>query len=134
MKILLLSLFSLLGSLLYSQGNLQFNQVKLIGDAPSTVPDEKVWKVENFMHTGEAPFALPEVNFPMIDNGGKRGFYGLASYTVNGQSVRILAAIAHQTTLGISSPTAISWFPAGSTLAAGTNMLYLSVIEFNIVP
>jgi len=47
MKILLLSFFLLPFSFLYSQGNLQFNQVKLVGDAPSTVPAEKVWKIES---------------------------------------------------------------------------------------
>ncbi|MDP4683385.1 MAG: hypothetical protein NWS40_01715 [Crocinitomicaceae bacterium] len=47
MKILLFSLFFHLSALLFSQGNLQFNQVKLIGDAPLTVPTEKVWKIES---------------------------------------------------------------------------------------
>jgi hypothetical protein len=47
MKILILSFFLVLCSLLYSQGNLQFNQVKLVGDAPLTVPTEKVWKIES---------------------------------------------------------------------------------------
>ena len=47
MKILILSFFLVLCSLLYSQGNLQFNQVKLVGDAPLTVPAEKVWKIES---------------------------------------------------------------------------------------
>ena len=31
----------------FGQGNLQFNQVKLVGDAPLTVPTEKVWKIES---------------------------------------------------------------------------------------
>jgi hypothetical protein len=47
MKILILALFSALSSQLYSQGNLQFNQVKLVGDSPLTVPTEKVWKIES---------------------------------------------------------------------------------------
>ena len=47
MKILILSFFLVLCSLIYSQGNLQFNQVKLVGDAPLTVPTEKVWKIES---------------------------------------------------------------------------------------
>ena len=34
-------------SIAFSQGNLQFNQVKLIGDSPQTVPTGKVWKIES---------------------------------------------------------------------------------------
>jgi hypothetical protein len=33
--------------MVYSQGNLQFNQVKLVGDNQQTVPSEKVWKIES---------------------------------------------------------------------------------------
>jgi hypothetical protein len=43
----ILLIFLIFSTSSYSQGNLQFNQVKLIGDAPSTVPDEKVWKIES---------------------------------------------------------------------------------------
>ena len=47
MKMLLLSISFALSSWLNGQGNLQFNQVKLVGDAPLTVPTEKVWKIES---------------------------------------------------------------------------------------
>jgi hypothetical protein len=46
MKKLYLILFVLLNQLAYAQGNLQFNQVKLV-TALETVPAGKVWKIES---------------------------------------------------------------------------------------
>ena len=34
---------------LYSQGNLQFNQVLRVSNTPQTVPVGKVWKVESYL-------------------------------------------------------------------------------------
>ena len=46
MKTLLFFISMFFASMSFSQGNLQFNQVKLVS-AEETVPAGKVWKVEN---------------------------------------------------------------------------------------
>jgi hypothetical protein len=135
--ILILALFSTLGSQLYSQGNLQFNQVKLVSTV-ETVPTDKVWKVESAAYNGGAPFANSSSNygFPGVTL-QNRGFESIMSYSVNGQLIYFPVSYA----IGSAQLTSVDgvahfplWLPAGSTLAAGTNMRYLSVIEFNIIP
>ena len=59
----------LLLNTIYSQGNLQFNQVKLVS-AIETVPAGKVWKVTNFLPT-------PNGNYQAISQPG------LAEYLIN---------------------------------------------------
>ena len=140
MKILTLSFFLVLCSLLYSQGNLQFNQVKLVSTV-ETVPTDKVWKVESAAYNGGAPFANSSSNygFPGVTL-QNRGFESIMSYSVNGQLIYfpVSYAIGSSTVGHLTSVDGVAhfplWLPAGSTLAAGTNMRYLSVIEFNIIP
>ena len=49
MKTLYIALFILLNHLAFAQGNLQFNQVKLV-TALETVPAGKVWKIESVIY------------------------------------------------------------------------------------
>ena len=122
MKILILSFFLVLCSLLYSQGNLQFNQVlsgsgTLGNNGASTtltVPADKVWKIES-------------VN-GWADSGSRPGL------TINGVSTLI------------STATFPIWLKAGDTFrltvlsnpssgnAFGPLNYYYSIIEFDIVP
>jgi hypothetical protein len=111
MKILLLSFFLLPFSLLFSQGNLQFNQVLTYsGNSPSspiyTVPIGKVWKVESavcFNYTGTTVF---KVN----------------NYTVlyNNSNVQPI------------------WLKAGDFCQMGAtntaSSYFISIVEFNIIP
>jgi hypothetical protein len=133
MKILILSFFLLPFSFLFSQGNLQFNQVKRFSNqslpiAPGTwvsvgsitVPANKVWKIESSSLT--IPFAI---GF-MLAVDGQTIFTGLnsnAEYRMN-----ILAPI---------------WLPEGTypvtvfqNSASTTTMdkIKISAIEFNIIP
>jgi len=137
MKNLILFFLLIIPCIGNSQGTLQFNQVLLINSL-STVPAGKVWKVEGFMHTGGAPYALSESTFSLIGFSGNRGFYGIARFSVNSQTVDIPAAISHQANFAVTSPTALSWFPmwlpAGTTLQPVTNVRFFNVIEFNIIP
>jgi hypothetical protein len=137
MKILILSFFLVLCSLLYSQGNLQFNQVKLVSTI-ETVPAGKVWKVEGATFAGGSVFCVGGPPGPGNTYCGNQilqsyGFIGVMSFDINGQS-------NHISHLGYSSSSSTQlspfpfWLPAGSTLAASTNMRYLSVLEFNIIP
>ena len=128
MKILILALFSTLGSQLYSQGNLQFNQVVSLSQSfsgtsggsntfnytssPITVPSGKVWKVEK-----------------ISVNGGN-----------NGSGVRI----NNLHSLSVSDAnTGPIWLKASDELKVYTacfscNSLFgsyfLSILEFNIIP
>jgi hypothetical protein len=136
MKILILALFSVLGSQLYSQGNLQFNQVKLVTTV-QTVPTGKVWKVESATYNGGAPFPNSTANYAFpVGSLQTRGFESIMSYSVNGQLNYF--PVSFSINGNFSSGNLMAhfplWLPEGSTLAVGTNMGYLSVIEFNIIP
>jgi hypothetical protein len=122
MKLLITSLFLALCSLVYSQANLQFNQVLsgtgILGNngvsTIITVPTDKVWKIES-------------VN-GWADSGSRLGL------TINGVPTLVSSAIF---------PV---WLKAGDTFrltvltnpgtgyAYGPMNYYYSIIEFNIVP
>jgi hypothetical protein len=136
MKILFLSFFLVLCPLLYSQGNLHFNQVKLVTTV-QTVPTGKVWKVESATYNGGAPFPNSSANYAFPAGPLQtRGFESIMSYSVNGQLNYF--PVSYSINGNFSSVNLMAhfplWLPEGSTLAVGTNMGYLSVLEFNIIP
>jgi hypothetical protein len=129
MNILILALFSILGSQLYSQGNLQLNQAKLISTV-QTVPAGKIWKVESAQYTGGPTF--------VVNNAGPVPIVGTMAIIVNGVTIYLNTIYASGT---FAYPTVLSnalsfpiWLPAGSTLAASTNTAFVNVLEFNIIP
>ena len=111
---------------IYSQGNLQFNQVKLVS-AIETVPAGKVWKVTNFLPT-------PNGNYQVLTKPG------LAEYLININGVAM--NLGRRAFLNSNQNyhfdevrhTGDIWLAAGTTLSAFQNIAHLSVIEFNIVP
>ena len=110
---------------IYSQGNLQFNQVKLVS-AIETVPAGKVWKVTNFLPT-------PNGNYQVLTQPG------LAEYliNINGVAMNLGRRAYYNNNYGIMAEvrhTGDIWLAAGTTLAAFQNIAHLSVIEFNIIP
>ncbi len=116
-------LFSTLGS---SQGNLQFNQVKLVS-AIETVPAGKVWKVTNFLPTPNGNYQVltqPGLAEYLININGVAMNLGRRAYYNNNYNHQ-LAEVRH---------TGDIWLAAGTTLAVYQNIAHLSVIEFNIVP
>jgi hypothetical protein len=138
-KSVLLSLFFLFFSRGYTQGNLQFNQVKLVSTL-ETVPVGKVWKVESAVFMGGAPFCLgtgPNASCAGGNLGGT-GFVGNMAFQVNGQTNYLYTNLGQPNSSASYASQGYSpfplWLPGGSTLATSTNMRYLSVIEFNIVP
>ena len=139
MKILILALFSALSSQLYSQGNLQFNQVKLVSTI-ETVPAGKVWKVESAVFMGGSPFCIGTGTNTSCGPGSMQstGFVGDMSFQVNGQINYLYTNLGQPGSSASYASQGYStfpiWLPAGSTLAASTNMRYLSVLEFNIIP
>ena len=103
---IVVSLFSLAKT---SQAQtLQFSQVLLVSTT-QTVPANKVWKVEGVM---------PVYN-------------GNAINQISINSTSIVVSTFGYTLSGNAFPL---WLPAGTTLAAGSNVFQVSVIEFTVVP
>ncbi|MEI6766617.1 MAG: hypothetical protein WCM76_13370 [Bacteroidota bacterium] len=116
---------------------LHFSQVKLIGSTLATVPSGSVWKVESVMST--------DVLVPSSGISDNSYYTIFKSIEVNGSAVVINRASRWAenysrynseaaTDIGIGQVTELPlWLPAGTTLKTGTNALYISVIEFNLV-
>jgi hypothetical protein len=116
MKIIILSFFSFLGSVLHGQGNLQFNQVINLpfvanNTTPVTVPTGKVWKLESCMLNGAG-------------NGNAFMTYNGALYNMRQQQTSTQVA---------NFPF---WLSSGASVTFGTSSSggILSILEFNIVP
>ena len=114
-------LFSTLG---FSQGNLQFNQVKLVSTI-ETVPAGKVWKVTNYLPTPNGNYQFAQI--------------GLAEYliNINGVAMNLGRRAYYNSSYGLMDEVRHSgdiWLAAGTTLSVFQNIAHLSVFEFNIVP
>lgn len=139
MRNLLLLVGILFNFVLFAQGNLQFNQVKIVSTV-ETVLAGKVWKVESAIFQGGQPFCIGAGINTACSSGNmlSTGFVGDMSFQVNGQTNYLYTNLGQPGTSATYASQGYSpfpfWLPAGSTLAAGTNMRYLSVIEFNIIP
>ena len=142
MKTPLLLLFLIIYYQNIAQGNLQFSQVKLVS-ATETVPVGKVWKLQNFL-PNVSLFTDITRNQQNPTSGGIRNFIIL----VNGISIYLQTTVTRE--VGRSDSywsqdgyaTAASssilndpiWLSSGTTLAASTNVQFVSVIEFNVIP
>jgi hypothetical protein len=119
-----------------TDSELRFSRVVLVENVAQTVPAGKVWKVESALYNGGAPFCLGAANCG--PNTQVRGADGLMTFVVNGLSVHIPSNTYYNSNpTNPSSSTHNSfpfWLPAGSTLQASTNVRYLSVLEFSVVP
>lgn len=149
MKIFILALFSALSSLLFSQGNLQFNQVLSYtgtvscngintycsANSPSsyTVPANKVWKLESagFSSSVTNPHSTEIISTYLIINN---------TYVYGGPVNR--GSFAPKNGILITSPV---WLKSGDVLSWGMSSavttnhissasMHLSIIEFNIIP
>jgi len=126
----------------HAQGNLQFNQVKLVSTV-ETVPVGKVWKLENYLPSAQLAIDLNR-QANQASAGGTKNFVVL----VNGAQVFLQTTITREigrndgywsqdgyaTAADYRIFDAPIWLPAGTSLAASTNVMSLSVIEFNILP
>ena len=142
MKTPLLLLFLIIYYQNIAQGNLQFSQVKLVSTT-ETVPVGKVWKLQNFL-PNVSLFTDITRNQINPTSGGIRNFIIL----VNGISIYLQTTVTRE--VGRSDSywsqdgyaTAASssilnepiWLSSGTTLAASTNVQFVSIIEFNVVP
>jgi hypothetical protein len=139
MKLIILSLrltlctalFSVLSSLLYSQGNLQFNQVKKVS-VLETVPINKVWKIEGFVYGSSLP------NFSGINTDqiiASNDNVQIDGIQIIVRSLRgAMGAYGGGKEMEIWQINYPIWLNYGSTLAASSGVQFISVIEFNIIP
>lgn len=105
---------------------LEFSQAILVGSTQLTVPSGKVWKVEGI--------AAPRMEF----------YYNQSlqdqNILINGTTVSVQFNALYNTGYSTSSQQNMGWgthfplwLPAGTTLKTGSNVAYISVIEFNLV-
>lgn len=114
---------------LQAQGNLQFNQVIMVGTQQQTVPSGKVWKVISYLQaetTNAGNFngtSCTDVSrhSPFLMNGNRY-------YVLNGVATGISTVV-----LGVQTDFPF-WAPAGTTFQTVCSADVLSIIEFNIVP
>jgi hypothetical protein len=141
MKHLLIAFTLLLFFTGIAQGNLQFNQVKIISntDPPQTVPVGKVWKIESVFTAGDQDVYGVQTSgttlslFPAC---GVPSFYYLYSgryLAINNIPISFGIHSAGETMTNLPI-----WVPAGSTICTCTNNALCargySAIEFNIIP
>ena len=125
---------------IYSQGNLQFNQVKIVSntDASQTVPAGKVWKIESVFSEGGD-------TYPMGASGTVYAHFsacGLASFNFQNYG-RYLSINNIPVAFGIHSAGSQMtnlpvWLPSGTTICTCIPSYICargySVIEFNTIP
>lgn len=112
-----------------AQGNLQFNQVKLVSTI-ETVPAGKIWKVESVLY-----------NTPIVGNGNATIAFSIgtdASILINGTSIVTRSSRGVNTSQGgayysVWDITLPLWLPSGTTLSSSTGVGNVSVIEFNVI-
>jgi hypothetical protein len=126
----------------FAQGNLQFSQAKLVS-AQETVPVGKIWKLENYLPTVSLANDLNRLS-NQATAGGAKNFVIL----VNGTPIYLQTTLTREvgrndgywnqdgyaTSSDFKIFDAPIWFPAGTSLAASTNVGFISVMEFNVVP
>ena len=116
-----------------AQGNLQFNQVKLVS-AVETVPVGKVWKIESVIYN------IPQTasGYQSTNGGCSYAYYESTAIEIAGIPTKVgqgTQPAAYSNLAYTHSYTMLPvWIPAGTTLSGGTCLNKISVIEFNIVP
>lgn len=124
MKNLIFFLLLFIVKMSFGQSSLQFSSVKLISNTTETVPIGKIWKVESAVYNQEI----------------SSGFYGYGDDTrsstilINGQivSIRKSSIVGNLPQLSIIWEQHFPiWLPEGTTIKTQSNVLYISIIEFN---
>lgn len=133
MKYLFLCCLLSLSFLSVSRGLLEFNDVKLVS-VSETVPAGKVWKLVGVAgQRTDNQTAATSLNYSpsthqIIINGNAIDVTQVLSTSVGSGRSSVYSATS-------SLPTTFPlWVPSGTQLEASTNVTYISVIEFNVVP
>ena len=116
-----------------AQGNLQFNQVKLVTTL-ETVPAGKVWKVESVIYN----IASTATGYQTGAGGCNSTSYESTAIEVAGVPTKVgqgTQPASYSNLVYTHSYTILPlWLPAGTSLSGGTCVNKISVIEFNIIP
>ncbi len=120
--------------------NLQFGKSRLVSSRTDTVPTGMVWKIESFVYSrpvADCPAGTTPVNISdsIVINGNK---LMVRAQRFSAQN----ASYQWSHGFGVSwSPEYIiweqktpMWLPAATTIAAGSGVLYISVLEFKETP
>lgn len=138
-KITLSLIMGLLLGLGLSAQTLSFSQVLLVDNNTVTVPAGKVWKIEAAVSSGLSSSSTtststptPQVMYLFYINGAQQNCTKIQASVTGGYP----GSSNNQSRIyyGVDNDMFPIWLPAGSSLAAGSGINYLSVIEFNIVP
>lgn len=129
MKKLIFIPLCLLSAQLYSQGNLQFNQVIKVIDVNQTVPSGKVWKVESY-HQTQVSISTSMPTTGCGDLTRPRPYF--VDNTMYYHLVGIGNGVANYTSTATNEFPL--WLSEGRLLRTSCPGDFLSVIEFNIVP
>jgi hypothetical protein len=119
--------------------SLVFNQALLVSST-ATVPTGHVWKVENVLPNANVIATVPNpvgntttqvatTECIILVNGNS--IRAISSKATSNNSYSDLAARPLATSVAVQSifPSPV-WLPEGTTLAAGSNVQYVSVLEF----
>lgn len=115
-----------------AQSSLEFSKVLLVSTS-QTVPIDRVWKIESVISSSKL---APGLSYS--SNGGSTNsivilINGSSAYIKSWDEKNYANAGAYSAASGDVTDLPI-WLPAGSSLEASTNTLYISVIEFKVVP
>jgi hypothetical protein len=135
MKHLVLTFLSVcIGTALSAQGNLQFNQIKMVTTV-ETVPANKAWKVESVVYN-VAHDASPYSSSNSASCGSTN--WRASSIEINGVPTKVGQGSMPQPYSNVQNYLSFTklplWLPAGYTLSGGPCNLMVNVIEFNIAP
>lgn len=139
-KITLSLIMGLLLGLGLSAQTLSFSQVLLVDNNTVTVPAGKVWKIEAAVSSGLSSSSAtgystptPQEVYLFYINGAQQNCTKIQASTTSGYTNHSSSSQS-RIYYGVDNDMFPIWLPAGSSLAAGSGINYLSVIEFNIVP
>jgi hypothetical protein len=117
-----------------AQGNLQFNQAKLVNTI-DTVPSGKVWKIESIIYSSSIVDA---------QSWGNLGYSGTIDNSIsdkiiiNGNLVTVRKSSSSASNNNSNSllweQKLPIWLNQGNTISSSNGVLYVNVLEFNITP
>ena len=121
---LVLTVMALTTFFAVAQNSMEFSRVLLV-ETLDSVPQGKIWKVTNILPTldgtGSSKIKVNGNDIVVAFTKGTYGIYGTSTGTS-----------AHNNDYHYNGLQGPYWLPEGTTLQAGTNVQYISVIEFNI--
>lgn len=139
-----------LGASVKAQGTLQFNQALIQGDVQTTVPAGKVWKVTAIygkesicynlapLYTSfDSPALMAGFYVNGVEISSFRKFLSTTAYYTGSNCISSYPySVSEFTSLNYESDPNILpiWLPAGTTVKTIGPNVFISVLEFNVIP